>query len=273
MTNKKEEISIDMIRLKSRKDNIEIVDFFDRLKVVNNYNVAIEYYMQTKAAAFGYNYSIHTASGDFWMGCGHNSEKRGLKTNLYIEYNPNKLAGDEFVKFVLKRFFSSPSTEIVSCDVAKDLYYPMANFIGDMKHKRDIKIFNTSKGKTIYIGKGDGRAKLYDKGREQGLKGVDWTRFEISINVKEIFHKMSTFGYKAKNIPSVFYAEQDLSLSPEDKAVIYALSDNVINLNEFSRRKRDKYKGILSNYKEISIEYKEIYQLLNEYVEGVIDCS
>ncbi|UWG95522.1 hypothetical protein LPY66_11370 [Dehalobacter sp. DCM] len=264
---KTEKISLDMIRLRCKRSYAEIEEFFNKHTEYDN--VFIEFYIQSKAAAFGYNYKIMTNDGSFWMGCGHNSEKRGLNTNLYIEYNPNKLQNNAFLQKVLSVFFRYPKTEIISCDIAKDFSLPMINFIGDMKRKREVKIFNTSKGKTIYIGKGDGRAKLYDKAKEQGLKGVDWTRFEVSLNIGRELYRMDTFGYKG-DLPSVFYAEQSLALDAEEKAVIYALSDNVINLNEFSRRKRDKYKEILSNFKEISFSSKEIYQVLNDYVKGVV---
>lgn len=200
------------------------------------------------------------------MGAGHNSEQRGANTYLYIEYNPNKLGNNEFLQKVLDCFFSKKSVEIVSVDLAKDIYYPILNFIVDMATKREIKIFQTVLGKTIYIGKGDGRAKVYDKAKEQKLKGVDWTRFEISIRVEKPLSKMILFTYEG-DLPSIYLVSDNIFMDAEERAVLHALRDNVVTLKDFSRRKSERYKALLSSMKEIAFEKKEIYNILFQYTK------
>jgi hypothetical protein len=252
-----------MIRLRAKYS----WEFIERFFNTTNYeNAIIEFYIQSKISAFGYNWRIITLDGSFWMGAGHNSEQRGANTHLYIEYNPNKLGQNEFLKRILKHFFSRPRVEIISVDIAKDVYLPISNFIVDMASKREIKIFNTTQGKTIYVGKGDGRAKVYDKAKEQGLKGVDWTRFEVSLKIEKPYGKMNIFAYGG-NLPSIFMVDDNIFIDAEERAVLHALRDNVVNLNDFTRRKKDKYKVLLEGMKEIVFDSKEIYVLLNDYVK------
>lgn len=160
-------------------------------------------YTSAKIEQFFFNYNIEIEEGkSFWFGFKHNSEKtittenelvRRKGYNFTIEFNPNKLKDDSIILYLLS---ISDTWYLKSLDLACDVKVNILDIIYDKNKKRNVHFF--SKGyddKTIYIGEGNGRVKIYNKKRESNLEILgDLTRIEISMNFEDFFlKKLSRF--------------------------------------------------------------------------------
>ena len=163
-------------------------------------------------------------------------KRTNKKKDLIVEYNPNKfvLSNDSILYYTLFRYFRDDFV-VVSVDVAIDLEIPISEIYFDRNYKRVYKYFLSDKGKTHYIGEGDGRVKIYDKRKEQMAKGkkVDkevWTRIEYSIRLDEKIENILKNGYY-KQISMIDIYRKSNKYNYEDKtlkALIYAVNNNMI---------------------------------------------
>src|SRR6056297_3139050 len=110
-----------MIRLKARVHHKTFNGFVKN----ENYewDVGIHYWHGPGIKDYKHNFKFQDIKGSFWMGYHHQSEKLTKVHYLVIEFNPNKVQNSEYLKPILKFFFSgSFEYEISSCDIAVDLF-------------------------------------------------------------------------------------------------------------------------------------------------------
>lgn len=246
--------SVDMVRLRIRVRSDYIKDFFDRF----SRNSDVDYWETTRFTQYRHNWTFKTIEPvfnkevSFWVGYQFNAEQKSLKHWLVIEYNPNKndITGG-YLNTILQYFFNPVETEIVSVDIACDMPVNIKSIYCDKGGKQIKKVFDYGgDNKTVYLGQGNGRIKIYNKAREMGLKGVELTRYEISLNL----NNMPLKHYEADITPCIdlvpIYCldsyQFDMSLNGTDKALVYAIL-NGYPIEELTRDKRVKIKEILSN--------------------------
>lgn len=279
------EYSLDMLRLKSK---VNVNDFENFI----NYYIAIDYdknELLSRWVSFGYkeyyyqfkiNY-IAPATGEFntfWLGYQHNSEKHNHfgNYNLVVEFNPNKIdvAKCPFLFDLLSRFFKTSFT-LVSCDLAMDIHgIDISDIYYDKNKKRYIDVRGYGSDKTIYLGKGSGRTKIYNKAKERGLDGLKWTRYEVSpvynLEINPPFNRCINeinfdSGIELVDIYSLVGTQVDMfSLNGTDRALIYAVQMGY-PLEELTRDKRKKIKEYLSNSTAIEIDRKALFGAINRY--------
>ena len=281
------EYSIDMVRLKTRIHNSIMNDF-----VVKNLDLEpnVKYWNDFKFAGYRHNWWIEQdplrkefedENGDmklstigqpysYWVGYHHNSEKPTDVHNLVIEFNPNKCLPHGLLDLILSTFFNTLSTEIVSVDVAMDFPININRLIIDKYRKRTYKLFdNGGDDKTHYLGKGDGRIKIYNKAKESGLDG-DLTRYEISKEIRLPIASVIDEGYEFEGeLVPVSWLEGK-SIEVEDKtlsALIWAVVEGY-PVSELSRVYKDKIRKLMREYTELEFDKKKISQTIRTWFKG-----
>lgn len=207
--------SIDMIRLKTYISYSKFTELEFRLKTCWK-NCLKKEYSSSKISNFFYNYVIADVNENtFWVGFLHNTEKRQGQVigkygqviedtyNLTIEFNPNKLKANDIIFYILSL---GEEWYIKSYDLAIDVKISILDLIWDMSGRSLEKIDNRGYDKkTIYIGKGDGRVKIYNKKHESDLNITgDLTRIEISRELED-FEVRKIKYYQYDNIFPVIY--------------------------------------------------------------------
>lgn len=141
----------------------------------------------------------------------------------------------------------------------------------DKERKKDFRMFSCGyDNKTYYMGRTNNRIKIYNKKIESGLD-YDLTRLEITskidLNIKDILF----YAYNVK-LPDLYlnnylYSFQDY----EDRtllAVLYAVQSG-FNLNDLSRRYKDKVKSLLEGNYKIKLENKCCTQVLQQCIKSI----
>jgi len=279
------EYSIDMVRLKTRVHNSIFRDF-----VVKNFdlNPAVDYWTNFKYSGYRHNWRIeegplmydyldydgssrlsYIGQGcSYWLGFHHNSEKLTEVHNLVIEFNPNKCLLRGLLDLILSTFFNSLSVEIVSVDVAMDFPVNINRLIVDKYRKQTYKLFdNGGDDKTHYLGKGDGRIKIYNKAKEMGVEG-DLTRYEISkkigLSIKDVIKTDYSFNGEVVPVRCV----DDISI---DDKTLYCQFWAVMNgfpIDMLSRRYKDKIRKILENQTVLEFDKEKISHTIRQWFQG-----
>jgi hypothetical protein len=260
-----------MIRIKNR---VKVEDFGIFLERIKN-NSYCEQYMQ-----FGfkqYRYNIHVKSWDkqekeysFWIGYQQNMEKPCNKYNFIIEYNPNKIpVYDAVFRYVICNIVNKDS-EVVSCDIAMDLMnINIQNIVYEKGLKRKVMTFDMGEDdKTIYIGQGNGRVKIYNKAKEQKILDRNWTRYEVSLDIDIPIKYIEQYKL-GMELPKVYCMESgQLNDDKTMTAIIYAVL-NGYPVSDLSRAYRNKIKNLYSN-NEVSINNNIIEKTLAQYVKSIL---
>lgn len=249
--------SIDMLRLKTYITYQEFTEIEFRFKTCWADFVKNQY-TSGRMEQFFYNYNIEIEEGrSFWFGFMHNTERRSesiTEYNLTIEFNPNKLKDNKILRYM---FSFGKNWFIKSLDIACDVPVSILDIVYDKGRKRNTKLFsNGFDDKTIYIGKGDKRVKIYNKKKESNLsiKG-DLTRIEISKEFEDFSLKDIKFFHIQDDIFPVLYINKYIySLSDyEDKtllAIVYALESG-FDFNMLTRRYKEKISKLLEGGNKI----------------------
>lgn len=142
-------------------------------------------------------------------------------------------------------------------DIACDVPVSILDIVYDKGRKRSTKLFsNGFDDKTIYMGKGDRRVKIYNKKKESNLaiKG-DLTRVEISKEFEDFPLKDIKLFHISDDIFPILYINKYIySLSDyEDKtllAIVYALESG-FDFNMLTRRYKEKVSNLFEGGNKI----------------------
>lgn len=257
--------SVDMLRLRTDITVSQFSYIIERLKLLYP-DVIDDYYMSFSISSFKYNYVIKYDVGvSFWFGFVHNSEiinknnsllNDNNKYNFTIEFNPNKVPLRGFLKFLFRYI---KKWVVKSVDLAIDIPVNILDLCGfDKGRKKDIRIF--SKGFddcTYYIGRGNNRIKIYNKKIESCLD-YELTRVEISSKLDLELKNLFFYNYNI-NLPDIYLNEYLYTFKDyEDKtllAVLFAVQ-NGFNINDLSRRYKEKVKNLLNGGYKINFYNK-----------------
>ena len=274
--------SIDMLRLKTyiSFETYSKIEFF----IQCYYKDKVKFWISNRKANFHYNYDIEVGEEQkIYFGFHHNSEslnssehtnlEHGEFVDLYnftIEFNPNKLKKDKLLMYLLNL---SGIWYIKSYDVAIDLKVNILDLIYDISGKAVEKIFNYGyDDKTICIGSGNNRIKMYNKKKERKLNILgDLTRIELSRQMDDYdIRRLSSLndnGY----FPNIYLNQYVYSLSDyesKDKtlyAILYAVQ-NGYPLRNLSRVYRNKLKDLLEGGYKINFSEKLATQVLRQNI-------
>lgn len=242
--------SLDMIRLKTYF-TYEIYSSLDYYLRSYFGNCIKKYWISDRIMQFKYNWVIEIEEGvSFYIAFHHNNEKKDDhegKYNFTIEFNPNKLKMSPLLLHILDLGFD---WYIKSYDIAFDVPISILDLIWDLSGRNMEKIDNRGyDNKTIMIGKGDGRVKIYNKKRESDLNILNnMTRIEISREVEDFpLKSIKIFKYD-NNFPVIYTNNYIYSMSDyKDKtllAILYAVQ-NGFPLRDLSKTYRKKIKELL----------------------------
>lgn len=272
--------SIDMIRLKTYISYSKFTELEFRLKTCWK-NYLKKEYSSPKISNFFYNYVIADVNDNtFWVGFLHNTEKRQGQVigkygqviedtyNLTIEFNPNKLKANDIIYYILSL---GEEWYIKSFDLAIDVKVSILDLIWDMSGRSLEKIDNRGYDKkTVYIGKGDGRVKIYNKKYESDLNIIgDLTRIEISRELEDFeVRKIKYFQYD-DIFPVIYINNYVYSLSDyKDKtllALLYAVQ-NGYPMRDLSRVYKSKIKKMLEGGYKIKFDNSTARNALQQII-------
>lgn len=282
------ELSVDMIRLSTRVDD----KYFEthakawialyitpEMVIKTSFIGNLKYWESTKAMNYRYNFTYTDEyEKSFYFAYKHNSEKatRG-KHNFVVEYNPNKV-NNTFLKMILETFILNKDERkvkdltIVSADVCIDFPINIVNCIIDSNGKRDFASFGstTTDDKTYYMGKGNGRIKLYNKKQELLKKhgtyvAGELTRYEVSLEIKTPIGQFQSYDMKCM-LPKLTFYQQYLLTDVEDKLLLLGLTQAPELLNQLPRRKKEKLKKILESQAQFEFKENEIKICITNYI-------
>lgn len=281
------EYSIDMVRLKTRVHNSIFRDF-----IVKNLNLnpAVTYWTSFKYSGYRHNWRIEQgpltfdyldSSGNskvsyigeyysYWLGFHHNSEKPTEVHNLVIEFNPNKCLLHGLLDLILRTFFNTFSIEVVSIDVAMDIPININKLIIDKYKKHTYKLFdNGGDDKTHYLGKGDGRIKIYNKAKELGIDG-NLTRYEISKDIRLPIGSVISEGYEFEGelVPVSCLEGKDIEFEDKTLSALFWAVVEGYPVSELSRVYRDKIRKLIREYTELEFDKKKISQTIRTWFKG-----
>ena len=128
---------------------------------------------------------------------------------------------------------------------------------------------NGGDDKTHYLGKGDGRIKIYNKARESGLEG-ELTRYEISKDIRLPIGLVieDGFEFKGEVMPLGFINGENMNI---DDKTLYSQYWAVVNgypISELSRRYREKVRKLILNHAIIEFDKKKISHTIRQWFKG-----
>lgn len=225
----------------------------------------------SKIVDFQYNYIIDAGEEHtFWFGFMHNNERRvdneNVGYNFTIEFNPNKIRDN---KILLQILTLSSDWYIRSCDIAMDLPVNILDIIWDRGLKRTYKVFgNGFDNKTIEIGKGQGRMKIYNKKEEAKLNiAGNLTRVEVSCEFDSFPIKRIAYLDIPGIFPKLYLNEHMFSFEDyEDRtllAIAYAVQSG-FPVNDLTRHYRKKIKEMYLGGSEIKLSTKTALSVLKK---------
>ena len=275
--------SFDMLRLKTyiSFETYSKIEFFieayfkDKIK---------KFWISDKKACFHYNYNIEIEEGkSFYFGFHHNSESLNNSEyskfennhfvdlyNFTIEFNPNKLKKDNLLMYLLSL---SGEWYIKSYDLALDLKVNILDLIYDISGKAVEKVFSSGyDDKTVYLGSGANRIKIYNKKKESKLNILgDLTRIELSRELDDFdIRRLSTL-YDNGFFPNIYLNQYIYSLSDyENKnktlmAILFAVQ-NGYPIRNLTRDYRNKLKDLLEGGYKIFFSKQISTQVLRQNI-------
>lgn len=264
--------SLDMIRLKTFLTYSVFTEIEFRFKTCwKDYVKKIWTTPQQKQ--FFYNYDIEVGDGNsFWFGFCHNTERRSFcenaEYNFTIEFNPNKIKDNKILKYLLSL---SGKWFIKSFDLAMDLKINILDIITDISgRQKNVTISYGFDDKTICIGKGDGRVKIYNKKIESNLNITgDLTRVELTRELDDFpISDMKNFDF-GDCFPSLYINNYIYSLSDYNDKTLFAILFAVQNgfpIKDLSRRYQEKIRTMLEGGHKIRFDRITATQVVNKTI-------
>lgn len=283
--------SIDKVRMKVRypvcsyKVNGLLIEGVADFMKKYEYDICVDYKYMTRFDSYAHNFNFTDINSDgdecrIWLGIGHNSLPKDSsslsKIDVTIEFNPNKCVGSLYLRDLLDKFFKdNKMVEVKSFDVAIDIPINISNLKPVLRGNRCYKPqFYGGDNQTHYIGarNSDGHIKIYNKSRERGIKGVDLTRYEVTVKPDTTIDNMC--GLYGIN-PGLFIdlicvsCQFDFNLTGTDKVLLLACMEHPEYLKELSRDKQKKIKQLLADNCSISFDYIKINSVINDYFKTI----
>jgi len=203
--------------------------------------------------------------------------------NIVLEYNPNKVNPFNIKELSWLKNIPKGLIKVMNFDIAVDMPVPYNTV---RMGKRDIREqqcwIGHSNWETRYLGApGHGHIKLYDKAKEQKIKDMNWTRFEITC--KKINSFSSTLKEFQENIslpPMYFVCSQiDMfefeQLNDTTRIVLESIIADINVLYTIKNfRTRKKYESLLNQYMNpVDISISGMCNAFNEFSKNFLDES
>lgn len=263
--------SIDKIKLEFQYIKTDRVQNFLNMLTYSDYVV---HYESNKVTSCKHNF-VFGDSGSIYIGIVPNWKKEDrYDKNIILEYNPNKVDPFMIDELSWLKTFPSYLINVMSIDFAVDMNIPYSELRMLKRDKREYMCsIGHSEVETRYLGElGHNHVKLYNKAKEQKLKGVDWSRFEITCK------KINSLGCSLKefeclNIPSIYSICNQLDFNYQQlngitKIVFESIVQDVENLYLIESRTRKKYEKMLNEYlNAIIIDTREMYKVYVDYAQ------
>lgn len=263
--------SLDMIRMavKLRPEEFQVImDYQTRIP-------GLSFYMSNRAKDYHYNITVKTTDYSYWMGYKHNSSHDNK--DFVIEYNPNKVINDNLVNYILSEYFNKYtkvdvrySPRICSVDIAVDIDINILNCLVFKQTRGRYMFYSGDTGRaddyTIYIGKGDGRVKVYNKALESGLD-YDLTRYEVSLKIDKALQHINTIKVDVSTKPILKIIDMKLGIDAETRATLNGFLQEPYLINQLSQFKRKKYRDMIDNCIDFKLNNKEIEKIILDYVD------
>ena len=263
--------SVDMVRLLVKLRPGEFQTIFDYQARMPD----ISYYMSNRAKDYHYNIVVKKEKYSYWMGYKHNSSCDNC--DFVLEYNPNKVRNDILIDYVLNNYFNKVtcydirySPRVCSVDIAVDIPVNILNCLLFKQTKGRYLFYSGSTGRaddfTIYIGKGPGRVKLYNKALESGLN-YDLTRYEVSLKLNKPLQSIRTVKVDVETKPVLKIINMQIGKDAETRAILNGFLQEPYLINQLSQYKRKKYREMIDNCVDFKLDNKEIERVIIEYVD------
>lgn len=220
--------SIDMLRLKTEITYEEFSKIEFRFRTCWKDIIKMNY-ETTRPSQFHYNYVIELEEGiSFWFGFLHNTESKSIvkedkKYNFTIEFNPNKLKTSHVLIWILQRYHD---WVVKSYDVAIDIPVSINSIIIDRGRFKLLQTLDYGDdNKTYFLGRKDGRVKIYNKKRESNLDVRELTRIEISsVETGELpIYLLKQYKFEERLFPQLFLKEYVFSLEDYKDTTLLAI--------------------------------------------------
>lgn len=262
--------SLDMVRLKIKVPSI----FFNQFQALYlSVDPGVIYYQKFGFKEYRHNWNIKQISPfgrefSYWLGYRHNSNSDPSASNLVIEFNPTKCSLTGLLDNILSTFYKFDAVNISSVDIAMDFEVNINSLIIDKYRKQVYKLYDEGgDNKTHYLGKGDGRIKIYNKARELGIEG-DLTRYEITkkinLNISDVL--LESYEVDIEVIP--LGVLNDISISDQTLSSVYYSVLNGYPIDNLSRVYKDKIRQLLMDNNPIVFDKKKISQTICQWFQG-----
>ena len=267
--------SVDMVRLLVKLRPGEFQTIFDYQARMPD----ISYYMSNWVKDYHYNIVVKKEKYSYWMGYKHNGNLDNC--DFVLEYNPNKVRNDILVDYVLNNYFNKVtcydirySPRVCSVDIAVDIPINILNCLVFKQTKGRYLFYSGSTGRaddfTIYIGKGPGRVKLYNKALESGLS-YDLTRYEVSLKIDKTLQHIRNVKIDVDTKPVLKIIDKQLGMDAETRATLNGFLQEPYLINQLTKYKRKKYREMIDNCVDFKLDNKEIERVIIEYVDNNMD--
>ena len=267
--------SVDMVRLMVRLRPGEFQKIFDYQARMPD----ISYYMSNRVKDYRYNVVVKKNDYSYWMGYKHNSSQDN--NDFVLEYNPNKVHDDMLVDYILNNYFNEVtcydvrySPKVCSVDIAVDIPVNILNCLVFKQTKGRYLFYSGSTGRpddfTIYIGKGPGRVKIYNKALESGLN-YDLTRYEVTLKLNKPLQQIRTVKVDVETKPVLKIIDMKFGIDAEARATLNGFLQEPYLVNQLSQYKRKKYREMIDNCVDFKLDNKEIERIIIEYVDNNMD--
>lgn len=269
--------SVDMVRLLVKLRPGEYQTIFDYQSKMPG----MSFYMSNRAKDYHYNITVKTEEYGYWMGYKHNSSQDN--NDFVLEYNPNKVRNDLLIDYILNNYFNKVtcydirySPRVCSVDIAVDIPINILNCLVFKQTKGRYMFYSGSTGRpddyTIYVGKGAGRIKLYNKALESGLD-YDLTRYEVSLKLDKPLQTIRNVKVDVETKPILKIIDMQIGMDPELRATISGLLQEPYLINQMSQYKRKKYRELMENCFDFKLDSREIERKIIEYIDNNINLS
>lgn len=267
--------SVDMVRLLVKLRPGEFQTIFDYQAKMPD----ISYYMSNRVKDYHYNIVVKKEKYSYWMGYKHNSSQDN--NDFVLEYNPNKVHDDMLVDYILNNYFNKVTCydirylpKVCSVDIAVDIPINILNCLVFKQTKGRYLFYSGSTGRaddfTIYVGKGPGRVKIYNKALESGLN-YDLTRYEVSLKLDKPLQQIRNVKVNVELKPILKIIDMKIGMDPEIRATINGFLQEPYLVNQLSQYKRKKYREMIDNCVDFKLDSREIERKIIEYIDNNMD--